>query len=81
MYDIKATDVEICVPFIAHVKALYPTYSHYLESLQASGKLKEISFDSLEKKFVERENNFGKKITSLSFEEVVCLAQKEKNHA
>lgn len=79
MHDIKATSVEIDIPLIAHVKALYPTYSHYLESLKASGNLKEITFDSLKKKFVEREKAFGKKTVPQSYEEVVCLAQKEKN--
>ena len=28
MHDIKATSVEIDIPLIAYVKALYPTYSH-----------------------------------------------------
>ena len=49
--------------------------------MQASVKLNEISFDSLEKKFVEREKDFGKKTTPQSSDEVVCLARKEKNHA
>ena len=43
------------MPLIAYVKELYPTYSHYLESFQASGNLVKIIFDSLEKKFAERE--------------------------
>ena len=60
---------------------LYLTYSNYLESLQASGNLKEITFHSLEKKFAEREKDFVKKTTPQSFEEVVCHAHKEKNHA
>lgn len=63
MHDIKDTSVEIYIPLIAYVKALYPTYSHYLKSLQASGNLKEITFESLEKKFVEREKDFEKKTT------------------
>ena len=81
MHDIKATGVEIDVPLTAYVKELYPTYSHYLQSLQESGKLKEISFKSLENKFVEREKDFGKKIARYSSKGIVCLAQKEKNHA
>lgn len=63
MHDIKSTGVEIDVPLTTYAKALYPTYSHYPESLQASGKLKDISFDSLEKKFAKREKDFGKKTT------------------
>ena len=81
MHDIKSTGVEIDIPLTAYVKALYPTYSHYLESFQASGNLKQITFDSLEKKFLKREKEFGKKTTPHSIEEVVCLAKKEKNHA
>jgi hypothetical protein len=33
MHNIDATDVKIGIPFIAFIKDLYPTYSHYLESL------------------------------------------------
>jgi hypothetical protein len=36
MHDIEATGVEICIPITVFIKALYPTYSHYLELLQAS---------------------------------------------
>ena len=50
LHDIKNTGVEFDIPLIAYVKALYPTYAHYLESLQASGNLMKITFDSLEKK-------------------------------
>ena len=63
MHDIEAIGVKVDVPIITFVKALYPTYSHYLESLQASGKLSKISFESLMDKFVERERDFGKKKT------------------
>eukprot|EP00253_Pinus_taeda_P005519 PITA_05519 len=31
MHDIKSTKVELDIPFIAFLKALYPTYSNYLE--------------------------------------------------
>ena len=81
MHDIKSSSVEIDIPLIAYVKALNPTYSHYRESLQASGNLMKITFDSLEKKFAERDKAFGKKTAPQSSEEVVCLAQKENNHA
>ena len=76
MHDIKTTGVEIVIPLIAYVKALYPTCSHYLESLKASGNLKVITFYSLEKKFAERQNAFGKKTTHHSTKEIVCLAQR-----
>jgi len=50
-------------PLITFVKALYPTYSHYFESLQASEKLKDISLYSLVEKFAERVKYFRKKKT------------------
>ena len=31
MHDINNTGVEVDIPLIAYVKALYPTYSHYLD--------------------------------------------------
>jgi len=47
MHDIKTTDVQLDIPLIHFVKELYSTYSNYLEALQASGNLKEVTFDSL----------------------------------
>ena len=81
MHDINSTKVELDIPLIAFLKALYPTYSNYIESLQGNGNLKDITFDSLVKKFVEREKAFGKKIAPESSEETVCLAHKEKHPA
>ena len=37
MHDIDATGVKIDVPLTTFIKALYPTYFHYLESLQSFG--------------------------------------------
>ena len=79
MHDIKVTNVELDIPLISFLKALYPTYSNYLESLQANGNLKDITFDSLVKKFVEREKSFGRKTNPQSFEEALCLTHREKN--
>eukprot|EP00253_Pinus_taeda_P007027 PITA_07027 len=79
MHDIKVTKVELDITLISFLKALYPTYSNYLESLQANGNLRDITFDSLLKKIIERQKAFGKKTTPESSEEVVCLAHKEKN--
>ena len=81
MHDIKVTKVELDIPLIAFLKAIYPTYSNYLESLQANENLKDITFDSLVKTFVEREKAFGKKIAPQSSEEAMCLAHKENNLA
>ncbi|MFB8894205.1 hypothetical protein, partial [Microbacterium plantarum] len=76
---IKVTNDELGIPLMAFLKGLYPTYSNYLESLQEIHNLKEITFDSLVNKFVEREKDFGKKIAPQSCEEVVRLAHREKN--
>lgn len=79
MHDINSTKVELDIPLIAFLKALYPTYSNYLESLQENGNLKDITFDSLVKKFAEREKTFGKKKTPESSEGNVFLSHKEKH--
>ena len=81
MHDIKVTNVELDTRLIAFIKGLYPSYSNYLESLQANGNLKDITFDSLVKKFAEREKAFGMKKAPESSEEVACLAHREKNLA
>ena len=47
MHDIQATKIDLDIPLIAFLKAIYPTYSNYLESLQENGNLKDISFNSL----------------------------------
>eukprot|EP00253_Pinus_taeda_P025085 PITA_25085 len=78
VHDIKSTKVQLDISLIAFLKALYPTYSNYLESLQANGNLKDITFESLVKKFAEREKAFGKKTVPESSEETVCMANKEK---
>lgn len=74
MHDVEATRFKVEIPIITLFKALYPTYSHYLESLQASAKLKNINFETLVENFSEREKEFGKrKITYQSRKEFVCL--------
>lgn len=47
MHDVNATRVYMSIPLTTFVKALYPKFSHYLASLQASMQLKAITFDSL----------------------------------
>eukprot|EP00253_Pinus_taeda_P006580 PITA_06580 len=78
VHDIKSTKVELDISLIAFLKALYPTYSNYLESLQANGNLKDITFDSVVKKFAEREKAFGKKTVPESSEETRRNQQKGK---
>ena len=76
-HEIECTGVKVDLPLTAFIKALYPSYSHYLESLQASGHLKDIDFDKLVGKIVEREKDFGKKEASHSSNtETLCFAQK-----
>ena len=76
-HDIEAMGVKVDLQLTTFIKALYPTYSHYLESLQASEKMKDITFDKLVEKIAEREKTFGKK-DSISNVETLCLAQKQQ---
>jgi hypothetical protein len=55
--------VKMGISLTTFIKTLYPTYSQYLELLQASGQLKSLNFDSLVEKIVERAKDFGKKTT------------------
>jgi hypothetical protein len=70
--------VNIYLPLTTFIKALYRTYSHYLELLQASGQMKSITFDRLVEKVVECEKEFGNK-SSHSIGETMYLAQKENS--
>ena len=72
-HDIDATGVKVDIQLTAFIKALYPIYTHYLESLQASGQA--MTFETLFEKIAEREKAFGKK-DSKPNEETLCLAQK-----
>jgi hypothetical protein len=76
-HDIATTIVKVDVSLTTFIKALYPTYSHYLESLQASGNMKSLNFDTLVKRIAECEKDFGKKTTQ-SNTKVVFHYQKEK---
>ena len=60
MHEILANVVKLDLPLIAFIKVLYPTYSHDLESLQPSGKLKYLDFDTLVEKIAKREKNLQK---------------------
>ena len=59
-HDIDAIGVNIGIQLIAFIKALYPSYTHYLESLQASGEMKAMTFYKLVEKITERDKAFGK---------------------
>ena len=50
--DIDATGVKVDIQLTAFIKALYPTYIHYLESLQASGHMKSMTVEILVEKIV-----------------------------
>ena len=73
-HDIDATSVKVDIQFTTFIKALYPTYTHYLESLQASGQMKAMTFETLVEKIGEREKAFEKE--SKPNEETLCLPQK-----
>ena len=60
-HEIESTGVKVDLQLIAFIKSLYLGYSHYWESLQAFGKLKDLDFDELVGKIVEREKDFRKK--------------------
>jgi hypothetical protein len=78
-HDIESTGVKVDLQLKTFIKDLYPTYSHYLESLQASGQMKAMTFYKLVDKIVEREKDFGKKEScSTSTVETLCVSQKEK---
>jgi hypothetical protein len=75
-HDIESTSVKVDLKLTAFIKSLYPTYSHYLESLQSSGQMKAMTFDVLVEKIVEREKSFGKKeYLSNSTVETLCLIE------
>ena len=73
-HDIDATRVKVDIQLTAFIKSLYPTCTHYLESLQASVQMKAMTFETLVEKIAEREKAFGKE--SKLIEETLCLAQK-----
>ena len=76
-HEIESIGVKFDFLLTSFIKSLYLSYLHYLESLQASGKLKDIDFDKLVGKIAEREKAFGKKEASHSSNtETLYLAQK-----
>lgn len=58
MHDVDANGIKMDIPQTTFVKALYLTYLHYLESLQASAQLKAITFDTQVEKNAEWEKSF-----------------------
>lgn len=74
--DVNAASGKVDIYLTAFIKALLPTHSTYLESLQASNQLKTITFDLLVEKLVEREKAFGRKIDNTN--KNVCFSHKEK---
>jgi len=78
MHDINSTSVKINIALVALINTLYPTYFHYLESIQVSGQLKAFTLDTLVNKFVEHETIFDKNIVE-PIGDTLCVAQKGKN--
>jgi len=54
IFDIKAITITIDIALRTLIKALYPTYSTYLESLQASGQLGSLTFNTLSENITKR---------------------------
>ena len=52
MHGIDAIRIKIELPLTSFIKGLYPSYWHYLDSLQVSGQMKSITFDTLVEKIV-----------------------------
>lgn len=63
MHDLNVIGVKIDMPLTIFIKALYPIYPHYLESLQARDEMKSLTFDPLVENVAEHEKAFGKKTT------------------
>lgn len=80
MHDIDSISMKIDITHVALIKAFYPTYSNYLESLQASGNLKTLTFNTLVDKIAEHEKAFGKKSSDPTLD-TLCIAQKGNNVA
>ena len=73
-HDIDVTCVKVSIQLTTFIKALYPSYTHYLESLQASVQMKTMTFEKLVDKIAEIEIEFRKE--SNPNEETLCLAHK-----
>ena len=76
-FSFKIIDVQLNIPLIAFFKELYPTYSNYLESLQSNGNLKEVTFDSLVKKFMRERKLLGRR-QLLSLLKKLCVLHIER---
>ena len=61
IHKIQTTGKKPILPLATFVKSLYTTHSHYLESLQASDKFMDLTFDTLVEKIADKEKTFGKK--------------------
>lgn len=81
-HDMKSTGVGVDLKLTIFIEFLHPVYSHYSESLKASGQLKDVTFDKQVKTIVERENALRKKDPPQNSNvETLCLAQKyHKSH-
>ena len=49
-HDIDATGVKFDIQLTTFIEAIYPSYTHYLESLQASGQIKTMTLKNLLRK-------------------------------
>ena len=61
MHKVQEYGMKPELPLASFVKSLYSTHSNYLESLQASDKFKDLTFDTLVEKIADKEKAFGNK--------------------
>ena len=74
--DVDVGGGKIDMYLIAFIKALLPTHSTYLGSLQASNQFKTITFDLLVEKLAKHEKAFETKLDNTN--EKLCLSHQEK---
>lgn len=76
-HDIDATNVKVDIALTAFIKTLYPTYTHYLESLQASVHIKSLNFDTLVEKIIECEKLERRQLNQM--QKLFALLRKRRN--
>ncbi len=76
-HDIESIGAKDDIELTTFIKALYPTYSHYLESLQDIGQMKAMILDSLVEKIVQKERMFSEEKT-MSMHKHFALLRKER---
>ena len=77
-HDIDATGVKVDIQLIAFIKYLYPSYTHYLESLQASGQIKTMTLKNLLTNLQGERNHLGRR-SLIPMKKLCVLHRKDTN--